>query len=160
MSRHLGILLLAFLIACGSSAAKPARPAIVPLPAEPAAARAELALRFVRAIAARDRARMDALVDVHGFCEAGMKLGKATPFKSADHCADELGKSNPLMFDEYARGIPEGSEPGATEEYTIDADQGVYQLNVVVDGPVGLVGVFVVVLGGRPYLVFPTKKDE
>jgi hypothetical protein len=163
MSAQRPLLLLAVFVvaACGSSPAPaPAKP-VEPLPADPVAARTELALRFVRAVSDRDRARMDALVDPRGFCEAGMKRQEPARFTSVDECAAEMGKVNPQAFDAYEQGIPAGSEVGTTDEYALDAEQGFYQINVHVDGaPEGLVGVFVAELEGHPYLVFPVKKDE
>ena len=89
------------------------------------------------------------------------KVKKEKKFATVDDCVREMEKANTQAFTAYEQGIPAGATPGATDEYAIDATQGVYQINVHVDAAEGgLVGGIEIALDGRPYIVFPVKKEE
>ena len=154
-------LVLVLLIGCSGAARPPARAATEPLPSNPHDARAQLALRFVRAVVTRDRPRMEALVDARGFCEAAMKVMEEKKFTSTDDCVGQMEPSNAQAMSEYEDAVPKGATIGGTDEYPIDEAKQIYQINVEVEGAdQGLIAVMMVGLGGRPYIVFPVKKDE
>jgi hypothetical protein len=96
---RVGLALLLLVIACGGSPKPATTPAPAPVadpappPPAPPSSLEEMAIRFVTAVAARDRATLATMLFDRVACELLARDGKLT-MGTVDDCADEMTRAN------------------------------------------------------------------